>query len=271
MKIYVLSDAHFELISASARNDLFVPADADLTIIAGDYHRADDAVRHARTAFPCGPLVMVAGNHEHYSTRKAVPQGIDQMRADARADTEVHARDTYVLENETIQLDISNQNVRVIGCTLWTDFKIFNDYGGHSTCAEMGMNDYRVIKGEGQNRLKPADTVRWHVYSRTYIQQELQKPFTGKTIVVTHHLPSMKSVNRRYLTDSLTPAFASACDDLLDLGADLWIHGHSHDSCDYMVNGRTRVVCNPRGYSDRDGPQYGFENRNFVRDLLIEI
>ena len=28
--------------------------------------------------------------------------------------------------------------------------------------------------------------------------------------------------------------------------AQLWIHGHTHDSFDYVVNG-TRVVCNPRG------------------------
>ena len=27
----------------------------------------------------------------------------------------------------------------------------------------------------------------------------------------------------------------------------LWVHGHMHDSFDYRL-GRTRVVCNPRGY-----------------------
>jgi hypothetical protein len=31
----------------------------------------------------------------------------------------------------------------------------------------------------------------------------------------------------------------------------LWIHGHTHESFDYVVNG-TRVVCNPRGYAPRD-------------------
>jgi hypothetical protein len=28
----------------------------------------------------------------------------------------------------------------------------------------------------------------------------------------------------------------------------LWIHGHTHESFDYVVNS-TRVVCNPRGYA----------------------
>jgi calcineurin-like phosphoesterase family protein len=27
----------------------------------------------------------------------------------------------------------------------------------------------------------------------------------------------------------------------------LWIHGHTHDDFDYVIN-QTRVVCNPRGY-----------------------
>jgi len=27
----------------------------------------------------------------------------------------------------------------------------------------------------------------------------------------------------------------------------LWIHGHSHDRCDYLL-GKTRVVANPLGY-----------------------
>ena len=32
----------------------------------------------------------------------------------------------------------------------------------------------------------------------------------------------------------------------------LWVHGHTHDSCDYRV-GNTRVICNPRGYENENG------------------
>jgi hypothetical protein len=88
--------------------------------------------------------------------------------------------------------------------------------------------------------------------------------------VVTHHLPSMRSVAPRYENDPLTAAFASNCDDLLELGADLWIHGHTHDSCDYMA-GRMRVVCNPRGYAEVWGRSLKAENPCFVRDLVVEI
>ena len=46
----------------------------------------------------------------------------------------------------------------------------------------------------------------------------------------------------------------------------LWIHGHTHDSFDYFING-TRVVCNPRGYAV-DGIT---ENAAFDVDLTVDI
>jgi pyruvate carboxylase len=43
------------------------------------------------------------------------------------------------------------------------------------------------------------------------------------------------------------PAFASDLAALVREPVKLWIHGHTHESMDYELNG-TRVVCNPRGY-----------------------
>ena len=46
----------------------------------------------------------------------------------------------------------------------------------------------------------------------------------------------------------------------------LWMHGHTYDSFDYRV-GKTRVVCNPRGYS-KDGVN---ENPLFNLNLVVEL
>jgi Icc-related predicted phosphoesterase len=67
------------------------------------------------------------------------------------------------------------------------------------------------------------------------------------TVVVTHHAPSARSVNPKYEGDYLNPAFASEILGADGVDAPLWIHGHMHDAVDYTV-GKTRVVCNPRGY-----------------------
>ncbi len=44
---------------------------------------------------------------------------------------------------------------------------------------------------------------------------------------------------------------------------ELWVHGHTHYSFDYMV-GNCRVICNPRGYSNIDNP-------DFNPNLVVEI
>ena len=43
-----------------------------------------------------------------------------------------------------------------------------------------------------------------------------------------------------------------------DLQPKLWIHGHTHDRCDYAI-GNTRVVANPLGYPTEIGSQKAFE------------
>jgi Icc-related predicted phosphoesterase len=81
------------------------------------------------------------------------------------------------------------------------------------------------------------------------LAKSLSQPFSGKTVVVTHHSPSSRSVAQRFAQDLLTPAFASNLEEMMGSHrVALWIHGHMHDPFDYEIFG-TRVVCNPRGYA----------------------
>jgi predicted phosphodiesterase len=270
IKVWVLSDLHYEIYA----RDLFtsVPlADADVLLIAGDYHRTQHVVRHARKLFPDIPLVLVAGNHEHYKTGRPVSANIATLQDDARRDREEHGRQTYFLEGESVEIGIGGSLVRVIGATLWTDFRLFGSPAKSMRIAQDGMNDFVYINSDAKPgfELRPLETAAWHHQSRRFIQNELSKPFAGATVVVTHHLPSIRSVAQKYLTNPLTPAFASDCDDLLNLGANLWIHGHTHESCDYMA-GNTRVVCNPRGYGAGISGSIP-ENKDFNPRMVIEV
>lgn len=66
---------------------------------------------------------------------------------------------------------------------------------------------------------------------------------------MTHHAPSPKSIHPRFAGSLLNACFVSDVEKLMDRDrVALWVHGHTHDSFDYVVNG-TRVVCNPRGYA----------------------
>ena len=85
-----------------------------------------------------------------------------------------------------------------------------------------------------------------------------------KTVVITHHAPSILSVPEQYKNDQLSASFASEMEKFIEkTEPDLWIHGHLHTSSDYHI-GSTRVICNPRGYADEP-------NNNFDIDLVIKI
>ena len=86
-------------------------------------------------------------------------------------------------------------------------------------------------------------------------------------MVITHHAPSRGSIHPRFEGSLVNACFVSDAKYLLDgRRAQLWIHGHTHDSFDYVVNG-TRIVCNPRGYA-KAGVN---ENALFDPDLTIDV
>jgi hypothetical protein len=140
-----------------------------------------------------------------------------------------------------------------------------------------GLQDCRSIArltGHGPHEpLRPADVLVRHRSTRNWLEQRLSEAFSGPTVVVTHHLPHRKSVAARYAFDPLTPGFASNLPESLIARADLWLHGHTHDSYDYVIEDgsrHARVVCNPRGYPlDRHCSR--FENGAFDPALLLEI
>jgi hypothetical protein len=85
--------------------------------------------------------------------------------------------------------------------------------------------------------------------------------------VVTHHAPSPASIHPRFAASPLNACFVSNAEHLLDGDrVRLWIHGHTHDSFDYVVNG-TRVVCNPRGYA-KNGVN---ENPRFDAEFVVDV
>jgi hypothetical protein len=114
----------------------------------------------------------------------------------------------------------------------------------------------------------PDDSLALHRQARAWLEAELARPFGGKTIVVTHHGPHRLSVAERYAEDPVSAGFVSHLPELVREPVALWIHGHTHTSFDYTVNG-TRVVCNPRGYLDRRTRVP--ENPHFAWDKVVEI
>ena len=135
--------------------------------------------------------------------------------------------------------------------------KHLDEHGRHSKSGA-GRNPERVFT--------PDDSIAIHRRSREWLARQLATPFAGPRVVVSHHLPSWRSVAPAFLRAVSNASFASDLDDLFGPVA-LWVHGHTHHSFDYRV-GATRIVANPRGYRMKEG---GFENPRFQPALLVDL
>lgn len=252
MKIWLFSDLHLEF--ADLRQPLAIP-NADVCVVAGDLCRVPaNGVRwlaeNIARAMPC---VYVAGNHEFY--KGSIKEGLEDGRAAVARLPDVH-----FLENDFVVID----GIRFIGATLWTDYWI----EGHKKLAMLHarerMNDYRKIAKQRNpwQRFVPETAYRMHMESRRFIETALKAhPIT--TVVVTHHLPHAGSIPSMFKGDLLNAAYVSDLTEVIEAGRPaLWVHGHTHNSCDYQV-GNTRVVCNPRGYED--------ENSEFDPAFIVRV
>lgn len=247
MRLHVLSDLHLEFADWTPP-----PVDADLVILAGDIHVGTAGVAWAARAFAGRIVVYVPGNHEHYGA--VLPGHLHALRR-AAAGTCVH-----VLEREALVLP----QVRVLGCTLWTDFALTGERRRAMALAAEAMWDYREIRVAPRRRAaRPADTLRWHRRSRAWLAGELAAA-DRPTVVVTHHAPCPGSCPPAEGDRPYAPAYASDLSGLITASPPAcWVHGHTHRARDDRAHG-TRILSNPRGYPDQAGT-------GFVPDLVCEI
>lgn len=264
MKLQIFSDLH---VDVHPIKKITIATDVDLVIVAGDTcEGALKAFEHLRRIVPMNiPIVMVLGNHEYY--RGFVPDELAAARVFAPGFNIV------LLENETAVLNGKSSGsggdgaVRVIGATLWTDYRAFGEASRRlvmNACAA-GMNDHRLIGWQKRPwlRFRPKEAAAMNDQSKEYIESMLRTAFEGPTVVVTHHAVHWSSITPRYRDDHVTGAFLSDLSTMIETHQPtVWVHGHVHNSSKYHV-GRTLIVCNPHGY--------GLENPDFDGALTLDI
>ncbi len=248
LRMHVLSDLHLSM------HGLELPeVDADITVLAGDITRPAAAMQWA-ARIP-RPVLFVPGNHEFYGG------AIDQVRAQLQHEADKNS--VQLLDEQACVIN----GVRILGATLWSDFDLFGVAQREQAMAQAQsmIRDFQVIRNADASIFAPADARALFAQQYAWLQRELAKPHPGPTVVITHHAPCPKSVHQRFADSPLSAAFVSDCTALMGQ-AQLWIHGHTHDSFDYVQNG-TRVVCNPRGYFIRGAN----ENPDFDPGFCVDV
>jgi Icc-related predicted phosphoesterase len=272
MNIQLLSDLHLET------HPHFIPKfapSADVLVLAGDIGsyqagsvllgQADEdfglsrfSPRKDLGAWPV-PVFFVPGNHEY--------DGMPFEEAHEKLQATCERLDIVFLHQGVEVLS----GVRLIGCTLWSDFEALVPIAGPLTQqlkakdkAERAANFYLRKTGttfQGEPFL--SDAVRAQAQAdQAWLTKALSEPFDGPTVVITHFAPSLLSADPRYGLTPGTAGFCNALDHLLPQ-ANLWLHGHLHCAHDYVSQG-CRVVANPLGYAKKN-EQLAFDPQKIVR------
>lgn len=199
IKIHLLSDVHLEF-------EHFIPAvvDADVTVLAGDIAPKMAGLKWTLRHFP-GRVLYVCGNHEFYGTE--LDRNFENLQSLAKSETGDRVR---VLNRQAVTIDW----IRFLCGTAWTDFNLYGNQPMASLQAQGRMSDYRYIRlaNDGYRKLHPSDTSNESEVFKGWLQHELEKPHAGKTVVVTHHAPSARSL---VVNDNITgPCYANRWESL---------------------------------------------------------
>lgn len=260
-KIRLHSDLHLEAFRGRPTEELaakFVPpAETDqdsILVLAGDI---SGNIQQLVGFIQCleyrfKKIVYVFGNHELYRNH------YETFAEEAKVEFKRRLTRTYASFDDVCCEEIDD--VRFIFGTLWGD--------GGPTLQDQGavgyfLNDFRIISiGEDKRRFKVSDMIKIHKDQKAKIDAFLKQPTTcSKTVVVTHHLPTRRLVDKRFLetdgSDGANGGFVGDCESVLayDHAPDYWMFGHTHSSKDEF-QWKTKCLCNPTGYRGEWGDGY---------------
>lgn len=228
MRINYFSDVHLEF------GDQELPeTDADIVVAAGDIGIFNQGVAWLKAIDK--PVIYVAGNHEFY--RSEYNEVLSMLRQKC-AGTRIRflEKDEFVF-----------QGVRFLGCTLWAD--LFIEGAEKAEFLGKGLNDFQKMMFDDDVFNEKQFTALFHE-SKAWLQSKLAEPFSGKTVVVTHHAPTEWS----WIGTSNAVKKLAYCNDLKHLFHEYeiaaWFHGHVHNLGDYRI-ADARILSNTRGYIGR--------------------
>lgn len=247
MKFQYLSDIHIEYKNDQVPDPLkyITPGQSTTLILAGDigslykFNQLRFFLKALCTYF--STVLYVPGNHEFYQMTGYEPlQWPELLQRLSILESEIP--NLHVLDRRTIVID----NVRIIGCTLWSDIKcplprFISRIHGDST------QSYRK---RYQNDMR-------------FLRRAIAQPSSLPMLVVTHYPPTYRVVTTK--RDRFVSLYASHLDDLVDSPClNTWICGHVHVNFDIITQGNARIVSNQKG-KPRD------KIRDFKKCAIVSI
>lgn len=202
----------------------------DVCILAGDIVGFDEInyiLEWFSRIFP--HVVYIQGNHEFYGcTRHKVNKRVQQLCD--------RTPNLHWLDNGVVQI----KGQRFVGTPLW--------FLEDPLASSWDFSDFIHIHGFRS----------WVYEQNKKACRFLANTITSTDVVITHHLPTKKSVAPQY-QDECNAFFVCDIESMMRAAKPkVWIHGHTHTSLDYQLE-ETRVVCNPFGYPHELNSDFTFK------------
>ena len=252
MKIQYCSDLHLKFPeNKQFLKDNPIQPVGDILILAGDVVPFAVMDKHADffdyISEHFKQTYWIPGNHEYYHSDAANRSG--ELNEKIR-------NNISLVNNQKVFIE----DIRFIFTTLWSSISLADQWYLHHN-----MSDFRVIKFNDElftiNHFNAL-----HNDCKAFLLPELDKKFSGKTVVVTHHVPTLLNYPAKYKASTLNQAFAVELYDLIeDSVIESWIYGHSHFNTPEFTIGNTHLLTNQLGYVSH------FEHQQFQNDRIILI
>ncbi|MCK9596164.1 metallophosphoesterase [Candidatus Pacearchaeota archaeon] len=237
MRIKLISDIHAEFHADNGKDFCKrLPVDnAEILIICGDLGQSqsvDICLSILSKKFP--HIIYVLGNHEYY--------GLSLFAGKTKYTNICNSfKNVYLLDNSFITIE----EQRFFGGTMWFPKVDLIDF------YKKYISDSKLIKDFG------------NVFVENQKFIEAFEKTNANDIIVTHHLPSYNCVGKQWKHSKLNMFFVCDMEKyIIDKKPKLWCAGHTHVSCDTLVDG-TRIVVNCHG-----GYDY---NENYKENFIIKV
>lgn len=252
MKIQFASDLHIEFeVNQQYLNKHPLPNSGEILILAGDivplaaiekfkpyFKYLGDRFEH---------VYWIPGNHEYY-----------QFDISLKGDSfhELLFSNVHLLNNTVIDY----KGIDLIFSTLWSFISPEQSWKIQSK-----LNDFHLIRNN-TDRLSVEDYNRMHSICKSFIIDALKQKGDKKSVVVTHHVPTLLNYPPQYAGSVLNEAFVVDFFSELDqLQPDYWIYGHSHVNVESFQSGKTMFLTNQLGYVQYE------ENKGFEAGKIVEF
>jgi len=251
-----VSDIHAEHLLNI--RDIPFKVEGDILLMLGDIVDTPKLLQEFLSVLkPTVPVVYILGNHEYFfmdiDTGMKSYEIVASRYTTAKVTILSMPLFPYIFSTET------GERVRILGGTMWTDYA----KGTKTKVCSQSM--WEISSGNMMGNHSPDKIIDEHTKFKSRLVTELKYPFAGKTIVATHHSPSVDLCDVQYLGSPISSAFhADMRDIILEYSPYAWVYGHVHSPRDQMI-GSTRCIANPYGYRGTSGV------KNFNPSFMLEV